>query len=202
MRSSTRAACRCSTLIPANFIAGRSRRSLARIGLAANLVHADELLRRAGDLPEPPADRRGVRMVRDQGARAEGLRKSFGDKMLIEDLSFDLPRAGIVGIIGANGAGKTTLFRMIAGEEQPDEGTLRLALAHITKALHEVAGFVYLAGGTTALRHGTIQRLYRDVHAGTQHVTSGPAVWQTCGRELIGLAEGKHWQFLDLVDPH
>ena len=79
---------------------------------------------------------------------------------------------------------------------------VRLALAHITKALHEVASFVYLAGGTTALRHGTIQRLYRDVHAGTQHVTSGPAVWQTCGRELIGLAEGKHWQFLDLVDPH
>ncbi len=79
---------------------------------------------------------------------------------------------------------------------------VRLALTHITKALHEVASFVYLAGGTTALRHGTIQRLYRDVHAGTQHVTSAPPVWQTCGRELIGLAEGKHWQFLDLVDPH
>lgn len=79
---------------------------------------------------------------------------------------------------------------------------VRLALAHITKALHEVGGFVYLAGGTTALRHGTLQRFYRDVHAGTQHVTSGPAVWQTCGRELMGVAEGKHWQFLDLVDPH
>jgi alkylation response protein AidB-like acyl-CoA dehydrogenase len=79
---------------------------------------------------------------------------------------------------------------------------VRLALANITKALHEVAGFVYLAGGTTALRRGTIQRLYRDVHAGTQHVTSSPAVWQTCGRELMGVAEGKRWQFLDLVDPH
>jgi alkylation response protein AidB-like acyl-CoA dehydrogenase len=79
---------------------------------------------------------------------------------------------------------------------------VRLALAHITKALHEVAEFVYLAGGTTALRHGTLQRFYRDVHAGTQHVTSGPAIWQTCGRELMGVAEGKHWQFLDLVDPH
>ena len=57
---------------------------------------------------------------------------------------------------------------------------IRLALAHITKTLHEIASFVYLSGGTTALRRGTIQRLYRDVHAGTQHVTSGPNVWQTC----------------------
>jgi indole-3-acetate monooxygenase len=78
---------------------------------------------------------------------------------------------------------------------------VRLSLAHITKALHEVANFVYLAGGTTSLRHGTIQRFYRDVHAGTQHVTSSPNVWQTCGRELMGVAEGKQWQFLDLVDP-
>src|SRR5689334_23447163 len=58
--------------------------------------------------------------------RASGLRKAFGEKLLIEDLSFDLPRAGIVGVIGANGAGKTTLFRMITGEEQPDAGTLEL----------------------------------------------------------------------------
>jgi alkylation response protein AidB-like acyl-CoA dehydrogenase len=79
---------------------------------------------------------------------------------------------------------------------------VRLALANITKALHEVSNFVYLAGGTTALRNGTIQRFYRDVHAGTQHVTSAPLVWQTCGRELMGVAEGKQWQFLDLVDPH
>ncbi len=78
----------------------------------------------------------------------------------------------------------------------------RVALAHITKTLHEIAGFVYLSGGTTALRHGTIQRMFRDVHAGTQHVTSGPAIWQTCGRELMGVAGGKQWQFLDLVDPH
>ena len=78
---------------------------------------------------------------------------------------------------------------------------VRLALTNATNALAEVADFVYLAGGTTALRRGTIQRLVRDVHAGTQHVTSAPAVWANCGRELAGLAEGKHWQFLDLVDP-
>jgi len=57
---------------------------------------------------------------------AEGLKKGFGDKLLIEDLSFSLPPAGIVGVIGANGAGKTTLFRMIVGEERPDGGELTL----------------------------------------------------------------------------
>jgi sulfate-transporting ATPase len=56
----------------------------------------------------------------------DGLRKGYGDRLLIEDLSFTLPPAGIVGVIGPNGAGKTTLFRMIVGEEQPDDGALRL----------------------------------------------------------------------------
>src|SRR6476619_48979 len=57
---------------------------------------------------------------------AEGLRKGFGDKLLIEDLTFSLPRGGIVGVIGPNGAGKTTLFKMISGQEQPDAGSLRV----------------------------------------------------------------------------
>ncbi|MDQ3768051.1 MAG: energy-dependent translational throttle protein EttA [Actinomycetota bacterium] len=57
---------------------------------------------------------------------ADGLRKGFGDRLLIEDLSFSLPRGGIVGVIGPNGAGKTTLFRMITGQEEPDAGTLRV----------------------------------------------------------------------------
>jgi len=57
---------------------------------------------------------------------AESLRKGYGDKLLIEDLSFKLPRSGIVGVIGPNGAGKTTLFRMITGQEQPDAGSLKL----------------------------------------------------------------------------
>jgi ATP-binding cassette ChvD family protein len=57
---------------------------------------------------------------------AEDLRKGFGERLLIEDLSFSLPPAGIVGVIGPNGAGKTTLFRMIVGEEEPDAGSLRL----------------------------------------------------------------------------
>ncbi|MGH2944210.1 MAG: energy-dependent translational throttle protein EttA, partial [Solirubrobacteraceae bacterium] len=62
----------------------------------------------------------------DVVVEADGLRKGFGDRLLIEDLSFKLPRGGIVGVIGPNGAGKTTLFRMITGQEQPDDGTLRV----------------------------------------------------------------------------
>src|SRR5689334_18894588 len=69
----------------------------------------------------PPGPRLG-----DQVIEADGLRKGFGDRLLIEDLSFSLPPAGIVGVIGPNGAGKTTLFRMIVGEEPPDAGALRL----------------------------------------------------------------------------
>ena len=76
---------------------------------------------------------------------------------------------------------------------------VRLALAHLTQVLHEVSNFVYLNAGTTALRRGLLQRLFHDVHAGTQHVTSAPHVFQTCGRELAGLAPGLSWQFLDLV---
>ena len=62
----------------------------------------------------------------DLVVEAQGLRKGFGDRLLIDDLNFKLPRGGIVGVIGPNGAGKTTLFRMITGSEQPDEGVLRV----------------------------------------------------------------------------
>jgi ATP-binding cassette ChvD family protein len=74
----------------------------------------------------------------DLVVEAEGLRKGFGDRLLIEDLSFKLPRGGIVGVIGPNGAGKTTLFRMITGQEQPDAGELRVgdtvALAYVDQS--------------------------------------------------------------------
>jgi sulfate-transporting ATPase len=69
----------------------------------------------------PPGPRLGEKVL-----RTTELSKGFGDRLLIESLSFDLPRAGIVGVIGANGAGKTTLFRMITGEESPDGGALEL----------------------------------------------------------------------------
>jgi len=60
----------------------------------------------------------------DVVVKAEGVKKSYGDRLLMEELSFDLPRGGIVGVIGANGAGKTTLFKMIVGKEKPDAGKL------------------------------------------------------------------------------
>jgi ATP-binding cassette ChvD family protein len=69
----------------------------------------------------PPGPRLGDLVV-----EARGLRKGYGDQLLMDDLSFTLPRGGIVGVIGPNGAGKTTLFRMITGQETPDGGTLRL----------------------------------------------------------------------------
>jgi ATP-binding cassette ChvD family protein len=62
----------------------------------------------------------------DLVVRAENVRKGYGDNLLMEDLNFNLPKGGIVGIIGANGAGKTTLFRMIVGQEKPDAGSLRI----------------------------------------------------------------------------
>jgi len=77
---------------------------------------------------------------------------------------------------------------------------IRLAMVHVTWAAHDVAEFVYHRGGTTALRSGKIQHLFRDIHAGTQHVIASPPVFQNLGRELAGLAEGKTWQFLELVD--
>jgi ATP-binding cassette ChvD family protein len=69
----------------------------------------------------PPGPRLG-----DQVVEARGLRKGYGDLLLIDDLNFTLPRGGIVGVIGPNGAGKTTLFRMITGQEKPDGGMLKL----------------------------------------------------------------------------
>ncbi|MCP9488253.1 MAG: energy-dependent translational throttle protein EttA [Solirubrobacteraceae bacterium MAG38_C4-C5] len=74
----------------------------------------------------------------DVVVESEGLRKGFGDRLLIEDLSFSLPRGGIVGVIGPNGAGKTTLFRMVTGQEEPDAGTLRVGdtvdLSHVDQS--------------------------------------------------------------------
>jgi energy-dependent translational throttle protein EttA len=69
----------------------------------------------------PPGPRLGDTVI-----EVDGLRKGYGDRLLIEDLTFSLPKAGIVGIIGPNGAGKTTLFRMLVGQETPDAGTITI----------------------------------------------------------------------------
>ena len=78
---------------------------------------------------------------------------------------------------------------------------VRLVINQVTWAAHDVCMFVYKAGGTSALRAGTIQRYFRDMHAATQHVIPGQPVLQRCGRELAGLAPGADWVFLELVEP-
>ncbi|HLW96244.1 MAG TPA: energy-dependent translational throttle protein EttA [Solirubrobacteraceae bacterium] len=101
---------------------GRRNKSKARLAAYERLLaeEADVKLDQV-QIHIPAGQRLG-----DVVIEAEGVRKGFGDRLLIEDLSFSLPRGGIVGVIGPNGAGKTTLFRMITGEEQPDAGTLRI----------------------------------------------------------------------------
>jgi alkylation response protein AidB-like acyl-CoA dehydrogenase len=78
---------------------------------------------------------------------------------------------------------------------------IRLAMANVTWTCKDVADFAYKSAGTLAMRAGTLQRLFRDMQTGTQHITSAPVVFRNAGRDLAGLAEGKRWLFLDLVDP-
>jgi ATP-binding cassette ChvD family protein len=100
----------------------RQAKSKARIEAYERLLAEDpELRERDLEISIPPGPRLG-----DVVVEAESIRKSYGDKLLFDDLSFKLPRGGIVGVIGPNGAGKTTLFRLITGEEKVDSGTLRV----------------------------------------------------------------------------
>ena len=100
----------------------RQAKGKARLNAYEDLLSQDSTQRiERGEIFIAPGPRLGDIVV-----EAEGLRKGYGDTLLIERLDFKLPRGGIVGIIGPNGAGKTTLFRMIAGAEQPDAGTLRV----------------------------------------------------------------------------
>jgi ATP-binding cassette ChvD family protein len=113
---------------------GRRTKSKARLARYEQLLAEERNVKlEEVQIHIPPGPRLGEKVL-----TASGLRKAFGEKLLIEDLSFDLPRAGIVGVIGANGAGKTTLFRMITGEEAPDAGTLELgdtvALAYVDQS--------------------------------------------------------------------
>ncbi|WP_347864643.1 MULTISPECIES: energy-dependent translational throttle protein EttA [Planktomarina] len=98
----------------------RQAKSKARIAAyndMANQSEREKLGRAQIIIPNGP--RLGSKVI-----EASGLKKAMGDKLLVEDLSFSLPPGGIVGVIGPNGAGKTTLFKMLTGQEQPDEGTV------------------------------------------------------------------------------
>ena len=111
----------------------------------------------------PPGPRLG-----DQVVDAEGLVKGYGDRLLIDGLSFLLPPGGIVGVIGPNGAGKTTLFRMIVGDEAPTRGTLEMGatvqLAYVDQSREELAGdatvFDEITGGDDRIVVGN-----RELHA-------------------------------------
>jgi ATP-binding cassette ChvD family protein len=99
----------------------RQAKGKARLNAYDSLRAQEEArLPESVEISIPPGPRLGKLVV-----EAKQLRKGYGERMLIDDLSFTLPPGGIVGVIGANGAGKTTLFRLIAGQEEPDAGTLR-----------------------------------------------------------------------------
>ena len=99
----------------------RHAKSKARLQAYESLLNEQgpEARNETQEIYIPPGPRLGEVVV-----RAEHVRKAYGDRLLMEDLNFDLPRGGIVGVIGPNGAGKTTLFRMIMAEEKPDSGKL------------------------------------------------------------------------------
>jgi ATP-binding cassette ChvD family protein len=118
----------------------------------------------AAEIIIPPGPRLG-----DVVVQAEHLFKGYGDRLLIEDLTFSLPRGGIVGVIGANGAGKTTLFRMITGQEKPDKGALRVGetvrLAHVDQSRDTLDPqknvWEEISGGAEQLTLGTRQMASR-----------------------------------------
>jgi len=146
----------------------RQSKGKARITAYNDLVAEAEAAERRADRVElviPPGPRLG-----DQVVEAAGVVKAYGDRLLVDGLSFILPPGGIVGVIGPNGAGKTTLFRMIVGEEQPDAGTLTLGrsvqLAYVDQSRETLA-----ADAT----------VYEEITGGVDRLVVG-------GRELHGRA--------------
>lgn len=101
---------------------GRQAKSRARLSAYDELMKQDKSQQLRNAVIRIPNGKRLGEVV----IEADALRKAYGDKLLFDDLSFQLPRSGIVGVIGPNGAGKTTLFRLLLGKEEPDAGTLKL----------------------------------------------------------------------------
>ena len=143
----------------------RQSKGKARITAYNDLVAEAEAAERRADKVElaiPPGPRLG-----DQVVEASGVVKAFGDRLLVDGLTFNLPPGGIVGVIGPNGAGKTTLFRMIVGEEQPDAGILTVGssvqLAYVDQSREtlspESTVFEEITGGVDRLVVGG-----REIH--------------------------------------
>jgi len=137
----------------------RQAKSKARITAYESLVaQAREQAPEQVQISIAPGPRLGNTVI-----EAEHLRKGYGDRLLIEDLSFRLPPGGIVGVIGPNGAGKTTLFRMIVGQEKPDGGTLKLGetvkLGYVDQSRDALDGnktvWEEISGGLDVIEIGT-----------------------------------------------
>ena len=144
---------------------GRTAKSKARLARFDELASQEFQKRNeTQELYIPPGPRLGGLVI-----EVEGLRKSFGDRLLFEDLSFRLPPGGIVGIIGPNGAGKTTLFRILAGQEAPDAGTVRrgptVELAYVDQSRQSLADdktvWEEISDGQDILRVGTYEVVSR-----------------------------------------
>jgi len=119
---------------------GRRAKGKARINAYEELLAQDEREQiRTAEILIPAGARLGQDVV-----RFEGVSKGYGDQLLMESVSFTVPQAAIVGVVGANGAGKTTLFRMITGEEQPDAGDVHIGstveLAYVDQSRDELDG--------------------------------------------------------------
>ena len=142
----------------------RQAKGQARINAYEAMLAEDvEEKEREFEIVVPPGPRLGELVV-----EARGLRKAFGDKLLFDNVEFNLPPGGIVGVVGPNGAGKTTLFRMILDEEKPDDGTLRVGptvkIAHVDQSRDSLPDeqtiFEAISDGEETLRLGN-----RDVNA-------------------------------------
>ncbi len=137
---------------------GRRKKSKARLNNYERLLAEDRNIKLDQvQIHIPPGPRLGGKVI-----DAEGLRKGFGDRLLIDGLSFTLPPAGIVGIIGANGAGKTTLFRMIVGDEPVDSGSL---------AVGETVELAYVDQSRDAL--DAEKSVWEEISDGYEHIKVG-----------------------------
>jgi len=149
---------------------GRRKKSKARLARYEEMLAEQQHVKRDDVQIQIPAGPR----LGDVVIEAEGLAKGFGDRLLIEDLSFSLPKAGIVGVIGANGAGKTTLFRMIVGDETPDSGSLRVGetvdLAYVDQSRDALDGsrtvWEEISGGLDEIDVGSMRMSSRAYASG------------------------------------
>jgi ATP-binding cassette ChvD family protein len=137
---------------------GRRKKAKARLNNYERLLAEDRNVRLDEVQIHIPAGQR----LGNQVIEAEDVRKGFGERLLIEDLSFTLPPAGIVGVIGANGAGKTTLFRMIVGDEKPDAGRI---------ALGDTVDLAYVDQSRDALDPD--KTVWEEISEGYEHIKVG-----------------------------